>query len=505
MSGRTSAIGNRVLLALLLVFTLSFATSQAWANPGTSLSGNVITALGEDGDPVDDATSTSFDDLDVYVFDTYAEADEGGYMYSISDQVFAGESVKPELKVAVAPKDGANDPESLAVLQESDDYSIDFSNNDAVGDAVVTITGSGNYSGTVTRTFRIVGQLGNSNIAAISAKVYTGAAIKPAPVVTFAGVGLRSGTDFVVSYKNNVKAGTASVIVEGNGYYQGTATRTFTIKKASVAKAAIAKIAAKVYTGAAIKPTPTVKLGKVTLKKGTDYTLAYSKNKNVGTAKVTIKGKGSCVGSKTVKFTIKKAPISKAKVASIAAKTYSGKAFTPNPTVKYNSRKLKKGASYTLSYKANVKAGTAKVVIRGKGNFKGTKTVKFKIKRASISKASVSGVSSYGYSGYAIKPSPTLTFGGKTLLRGSDYSISYDDNVYVGRASITIKGKGNFQGTRTRYFYITKPSGGGVVYITNTGEKYHRGSCRWLQWSKIATTRYAAEYDGYTPCKVCRP
>lgn len=44
-----------------------------------------------------------------------------------------------------------------------------------------------------------------------------------------------------------------------------------------------------------------------------------------------------------------------------------------------------------------------------------------------------------------------------------------------------------------------------TVYITRTGSKYHRGSCRYLSQSKIAITLSEAKKQGYTPCSVCKP
>ena len=44
-----------------------------------------------------------------------------------------------------------------------------------------------------------------------------------------------------------------------------------------------------------------------------------------------------------------------------------------------------------------------------------------------------------------------------------------------------------------------------VVYITKTGEKYHRRSCRYLSKSKIKATLKKAKRRGYEPCKVCKP
>ena len=44
-----------------------------------------------------------------------------------------------------------------------------------------------------------------------------------------------------------------------------------------------------------------------------------------------------------------------------------------------------------------------------------------------------------------------------------------------------------------------------VVYITDTGKKYHREGCRFLRKSKIKTTLAKAVEAGYKPCKVCKP
>lgn len=43
------------------------------------------------------------------------------------------------------------------------------------------------------------------------------------------------------------------------------------------------------------------------------------------------------------------------------------------------------------------------------------------------------------------------------------------------------------------------------VYITKSGEKYHRSSCQYLKSSKIAIGLDKAQSLGYTACKVCRP
>ena len=48
-------------------------------------------------------------------------------------------------------------------------------------------------------------------------------------------------------------------------------------------------------------------------------------------------------------------------------------------------------------------------------------------------------------------------------------------------------------------------SGGGDVYITEHGDKYHLAGCRYLRKSQIPISRSDARAQGYTPCKICRP
>ena len=72
-----------------------------------------------------------------------------------------------------------------------------------------------------------------------------------------------------------------------------------------------------------------------------------------------------------------------------------------------------------------------------------------------ISNASVAGVSlSYGYSGKAYTPAMTIKVSGITLTEGRDYVAEYKNNTNPGTATITIKGKNNYTGTRIKTFEI---------------------------------------------------
>ena len=135
------------------------------------------------------------------------------------------------------------------------------------------------------------------------------------------------------------------------------------------------------YDGKAKKPGVTVKLNGKTLKNGTDYTVSYSNNTKVGTAKVTITGKGNYTGSVSKTYSIKN-NFKKATVSGISTKAFTGRNITQSITVKYNGKTLKNGTDYTVSYSNNKKIGTATVKIAGKGSYTGTITKTFKINPA---------------------------------------------------------------------------------------------------------------------------
>ena len=150
------------------------------------------------------------------------------------------------------------------------------------------------------------------------------------------------------------------------------------------------------YDGTAKTPSVTVTLDEKTLTLNTDYIVAYSDNINVGTAKVTVAGKGNYTGSKTVEFTItkaaeepKKADISKASVTlSQTSYTYDGTAKAPSVTVALDGKTLALNTDYTVAYSNNIKVGTAKATVAGKGNYTGSKSVNFTIVKAAEQPAS---------------------------------------------------------------------------------------------------------------------
>ena len=139
------------------------------------------------------------------------------------------------------------------------------------------------------------------------------------------------------------------------------------------------------------------------------------------------------------------------------SRTYTGSPIYPNPTVRYNGTKLKRGRDYTITYANNINVGTARISVKGRGFYHGTATRYFKIVPRNIKKATVTTKSnSYSYTGSPRQPGVSVRLNGKLLRKGTDYTVSYVNNVGPGYATIVIKGRGNYTGTATGRFGIYK-------------------------------------------------
>lgn len=161
-------------------------------------------------------------------------------------------------------------------------------------------------------TWKVV-DISKTSISALKSVAYTGKAVCPAISVTYKNNKLTENTDYKLIYKNNVNAGIASVTITGINKYSGSVTKSFTINKKSITGSNVKLVSSAVYTGSAIKPTVTVTCASKALKSGTDYTITYKNNKNIGKASVVITGKGNYTGTltKTFNITVKKGKVYK--------------------------------------------------------------------------------------------------------------------------------------------------------------------------------------------------
>lgn len=208
-----------------------------------------------------------------------------------------------------------------------------------------------------------------------------------------------------------------------------------------------------------------------------DYSIKMINNMNAATATspkpptIILKGKGSYAGEKRVPFTIRQQEIDDSTSvgdttvmeAIVENAQYTGKAVKPKVKVIHTPEVgktivLKNGRDYTLEYSDNVNVSeTAKVKITGKGNYAGSVDKTFRIYGTSISKAVTTKLPMYTYTGKQIKPSANdikVYYQDKKLVQDVDYTIRYADNTKAGTGNVYIDGKGAYGGTKTIKFTI---------------------------------------------------
>ena len=240
------------------------------------------------------------------------------------------------------------------------------------------------------------------------------------------------------------------------------------LSRISISKASVTlSTSTYAYDGKAKKPGVTVKLNGKTLKNGTDYTVSYSNNTKVGTAKVTITGKGNYTGSVSKTYSIKN-NFKKATVSGISTKAFTGKNITQSITVKYNGKTLKKGTDYTVSYSNNKSIGTATVKIAGKGSYTGTITKTFKINPAKQEIQKLKAKSKAFFVDWAQKGSAT------------GYEIQYATNSkFTSAKKVTITN--NKTDTKT----ISKLSGKKKYYVRVRSYTTVKGTKYYGAWSSV--------------------
>ena len=191
----------------------------------------------------------------------------------------------------------------------------------APGEYEFTVKGTGNYTSEVTATFEVKkAQISSATVTGLDGPfTYSGEAIQPKPTVTFNGITLTEGTDYTLSYSNNIDAGinTATVTItaaENHAHFTGSTTATFTINPLNISPAGVVSavpgtIDGLIYNAEEQKPIKKVKFDDTELKEGTDYEISYTNNVNAGenTASFIITGKGNFTGEKTGTFSIAKA------------------------------------------------------------------------------------------------------------------------------------------------------------------------------------------------------
>ncbi len=351
------------------------------------------------------------------------------------------------------------------------DYTVTYENNIEPGTAKAIITGTGIYTGTVTKEFTILPAPKDISdplytvTLSENSYIYDGNEKRPTATVTKGTEDLLRATDFTVDYENNIQPGTAKAIVKGSGEYTGEVIKEFTINGIDISGSDFTVTLSEdgyTYDGNEKQPAVTVTKGTETLA-DTDYTVTYEDNIEPGTAKAIVTGTGIYTGTVTKEFTIAPAPkdISDpyfAVTLSEDSYTYDGKEKQPTVTIKAGETELSPDTDFTVTYEDNIRPGTAKAIVKGSGKYTGEVTKTFTIKGKDISGPGFTVTLSktvYTYDGKEKRPTVTIKEGTKKLS-GTSFTVKYEDNTKPGTAKAIVTGAGVYTGTVTKRFTIQK-------------------------------------------------
>ena len=419
---------------------------------------------------------------DIFDIDFVFDVQYDGTYYNITiDTYFNNNWIKSKLGVSSVPESiklgfsfGVNYSGDIAGVPQTD-Y-VDFvngSNGNSLwngniwGDNTVTVSQNGLYyvsAAGMTLEFEegktYISSEDVTDNAPAAGYEFTGSAITPEVTVKAGGATLEKDTDYTLTFSANTAAGTASYTVKGKGDYFGTVTKTFKINAVSADKVTVDAVADQEYAGGGqIIPALTVKLGGYSLKEGTDYTVTAAENKAVGAGSLTLNFKGNFSGEKTVTFKIVPKNISSGVEASVTSVVVGTK--PTEITVKFGDVTLVENKDFIVAYEGYDAVGQGTATVTGMGNYTGTLEVKFTVSEP-VDISDNAGVTAEAVAKQYYNPDAeeflpeevTVSYDNGsetvTLVLGSDYdygSIEYD-NTDGGTASLTIIGKGAFQGER---------------------------------------------------------
>lgn len=296
---------------------------------------------------------------------------------------------------------------------------------------------------------------------------------------------LEQGSDYEVTYENNINAGTATIKITGKDIFCGTVERSFKITpdENGMHVCYFAEnnetYLETTFKGKKVEPEVVID----GLVQGKDYTVTYVNNEKPGEARAELTGIGNYKGSETLYFTI----YGKLPAADpIADQIYTGKELTPAIVIPG----LKAGEDYYMYYEDNQYPGVATVTIYGTGYYKGTATIHFKIIKKT--ERFVSNVklnrTSYTCTGKTIRPSVTVTVNGKKI-GASAYKLYYKNNKNSGIGTVQVRGIGKYSRiNKTLTFKILPPK----TLLTGLKKANRSFTASWKK--NIQATGYQIQY-----------
>lgn len=176
--------------------------------------------------------------------------------------------------------------------------------------------------------------------------------------------------------------------------------------------------------------------------------------------------------------------ISSLTTEDIPDQEYTGYEIVPGITIENGETILEEGIDYTVECYNNLDTGTATMLITGINSYTGTLEKNFDITPVNVSKLTCSGISEQIYTGNELCPDTKIQYGENTLTLGTDYTITYTNNIIPGTATAEIQLIGNYDGTRTVYFPIV------LGEIKNLSAKAESTSSITLTWDKNGSDSY---------------
>lgn len=255
-------------------------------------------------------------------------------------------------------------------------------------------------------------------------------------------------------------------------------TVEYRILPADINSADMAPISPCLLKDGKAEPGVSVTYGGQELSVDKDFDVSYFDNGKVGTASVTIKGKGNFAGEKTVYFQIAKGDLGECLVTTKRnVYLYKGSAIEPRVFVstKDGGAVLREGVDYKVTYANNNAVGTGHATINGMGDYIGSSSVDFAIVDA-IDLNTYCFVHAYDafYTGDGVCPKVDVRLntesydeaygnGGASRsedapIEGQDYTVSYEDNVEPGMATAVVRGRGRYVGEVRVQFHILRKS-----------------------------------------------
>ena len=402
-------------------------------------------------------------------------------------------------KPTVVVKDGAN------VILASE-YRVSYADNINAGTATVTITdvaggnynvsGStkftidkGTYPGTVSKTVNLIKGRSDAQTGTLTAADFfpegapEGAVISvlsESENMTMLDGGLKIDSTIHLSYTSrtyivNADDQKCTVTISSDNYHDITATLIFHLTDKETVTISGLTYTGKTYDGKAMKPVGTLQVSgdKVPVSElEVTYTGIGDTTYNgtdaptdAGTYQVTYKVRednDNYIGEKTYTFTISPKAVTADMIGAMADETYTGSPITPQPVVMDGNTILTSGTDFDFSYDENINAGenTATLTITGKGNYTGTASRTFTISPKDIKGAAITlQADSLGYTGLMQEVQITSVTLNQVPLTTNDYYIVNNSNEQISAdasITLTIAGKGNYTGTATTTWKITR-------------------------------------------------